>query len=223
MKTEQIIKELKDKGFTFLFKEEFDRPKHQDSSPKDDFYVFFNYDKGILACFDTFWNKEDLNGGSLFYNHTSLVEKGCYRGYSSGKYYFLDRDDDYPSMYKDDKLCSCHDVFKEKRINWFDSGIEWEEYRELSKDYTKRYMDFMKGKGYSYVWSGYEDIRSGIYFHDGEYLKQWVDSDLIRTVQIYFHYHDSEFGWEDKEGEGYKRLCKLPENVKQRILFKEEL
>lgn len=222
MKTEQMIKELIDNGFTFIYKDEFDRPDHIDCSPKDDLYIFFNYDKGILAYFDTFFNKKSVNSGYLFYNHASPIDgKNNIAMYSSGGYYFSSRNEEYPDLYKNGRIKPCSEVFKEKRQSYFDLEISWEEYTKYLNEFDKRYKSCIEGKGYSYVWSGYEDIKNGVFFHEGEYLKQWVDSRLCRTLQIYLHDHDSKLNWKDKEGAGYKRLCKLPGVIKQRILFKE--
>lgn len=203
-------------GFVKVYDEDFedDRDKHVRHC-----HIYFNELRGIILYINSFY--ENINKSMFFYNQLMKFEDNMHisSGHSSGRYMSYGRKG---IQFYSDNICPVNYPFPypdRKNLNFNDHM------KNIDTWHIKR-DGFARSRGLSVVWSGYNDGRDGLISQildiesAGSFIPMWVDDNMLSTLQIYLHDHNSGEKWEDENSVGANRLKSLPKNVKNVINYK---
>jgi hypothetical protein len=204
-KTQTYIRIITKFGFEQIYKEYIHRER-RDERRRDEFYVFWHDELGILLHFDTY--NGNVNGGNFHYNWFIPYSLKHYQYCSNGGFQRFEGENVLTHYDKDKNLLDVREKIGNYKC-------------PEQQAFNKELFDTTFG-----LWTGYTDCREAIIHNitrikeapQGELLSQWID--IAPTFKVTC---GKDYDKDDKENlfidHSLRRIEQFPENVKEKICY----
>lgn len=205
--TDEYIRKITNFGFIKLYQEEF-LAKGWEAGEVigESLYIFWHEKYSILLSFDTF--RGSRNSGKMYYNWSPSNLSSSHSCTESGG---------FEGFYWTEDL-SKEILFEEKSPIWNDQP--WEEFKVIQDQWSDRNEAHKREHNLKAIWSGDHDCREALknnvnlMAENGQFLTKWKKQPFLWLL----HHGDIKEEGYDHEAISKKRLSKLPEDVRKKIL-----